>query len=63
MELSEEATREFANIWREEFKEAIAPEEARHHAAQLLELYALLARFPADGTNRSSESSMGPPQP
>ncbi len=44
MELGDQDIREFAEIWKQEFNEELAPDEARHHASQLLELYSLLAK-------------------
>ena len=50
MELRDEDIREFAEIWKEEFGETISVSEARHHASQLMELYALLTQAPDSGT-------------
>ncbi len=44
MNLHEDDFREFAQIWSEEFREALSIEEARYHASMLLELYSVLAR-------------------
>ena len=43
MELTEDDIREFRAIWSEEFKEDIAPAEARERASALLTLYVLVA--------------------
>ena len=44
MQLADEDIGEFTVLWKKEFKEALSPDEARHHASQLLELYALLSK-------------------
>jgi hypothetical protein len=44
MDLNERDIREFAAIWKEEFNEELTPDAARHHASELVELYALLAQ-------------------
>ena len=51
MRITEEDIRKFREIWREEFAEEIAAEEAREHIARLDTLYLLLARSstPGDG--------------
>ncbi len=46
MELTDEEIQEFAEIWKEEFREELTPEEVRHEARRFLELYLLLAGFP-----------------
>jgi hypothetical protein len=43
MQLTDEDIREFQELWQKEFQESLADDEARNHASQLLELYALLA--------------------
>jgi hypothetical protein len=40
--LEENDILEFARLWREEFKEELSPDAARHQATVLLELYALV---------------------
>jgi RNA binding exosome subunit len=47
--ITEEDIRKFREIWREEFAEEIAAEEAREHITRLDTLYLLLARQPAQG--------------
>ena len=49
MRITEEDIRKFREIWREEFAEEIAAEEAREHITRLDTLYLLLARQPAQG--------------
>jgi len=44
MQLGDDDIREFTDLWKQEFGETLTKDEARHHASQLLELYALLAR-------------------
>ena len=44
MDLDDHDIQEFIQLWKEEFKETISPAGARQCAAQLLELYDLLAR-------------------
>ena len=44
MKLTDEDIREFTEIWSREFGEVLAPDQARHEATQLLELYFLLAQ-------------------
>ena len=46
MELSDEDVREFAAIWKDEFKEELTPERARFEAERFMELYLILAGFP-----------------
>lgn len=46
MQLGDDEIEEFRDLWRQEFGESITPEAARHRAAQLLELYSLLAQAP-----------------
>jgi len=50
MQLTDEDVREFAMIWKEEFSEEISEAEARRHASQLIQLYALLVEpsFPEE---------------
>ena len=43
MQLTDDDLREFADLWQAEFSEILSTDEARHHAAQLLQLYAVLA--------------------
>ncbi len=47
MHITDEDIRKFREIWREEFAEEIAAEEAREHITRLDALYLLLARQPA----------------
>lgn len=42
MQLTENDILEFMEIWAAEFNEQITPEDAKAHAAELLDLYALL---------------------
>jgi len=44
MHLSDENIAEFTTLWEEEFKETLAPADARARATSFLELYATLAR-------------------
>jgi hypothetical protein len=44
MNLNDDDIREFCNAWREEFGEPLSPDEARHRASLLLDLYVTLAR-------------------
>ena len=53
MQLQEEDIREFVQLWKEEFDEALSMEQARQHASGLMELYALLAK-PLPQTQRES---------
>lgn len=57
MQLGEEDIREFAEIWHQEFGERLAPEEARHHASRLLEIYWILARPPGEAEREPHPSS------
>ena len=50
MQLGDEDIQEFCDIWQQEFGEALSPEKARVEAGRLLELYALLAGMPIEGT-------------
>jgi len=52
MILVEDDIREFARIWQAEFNEKLTVEDARSHASQLLELYALLAGVSLKTTGR-----------
>jgi len=42
MQLVDDDIREFIEIWATEFHELLTPEDARRHAAALMELYMLL---------------------
>ena len=44
MQLDDQDIREFIVLWKKEFDEDLSFDEARYHASQLLELYALLAK-------------------
>ena len=56
MDLEENDIAEFIQLWKEEFNETISPDEARHSASQLLELYVILtAPLPADQPSPSAE--------
>ncbi len=57
MRLEEHDIREFVQLWQEEFHEEIPLAEARYHASQLLELYALLTGLPATEEEQPSSSS------
>lgn len=46
MDLSDDEVREYARLWAQEFDEQLSDEDARHHAAHLLELYVVLASGP-----------------
>jgi hypothetical protein len=43
MDLDDHDIQEFIQLWKEEFKETLAPAVARQRASQVLELYAVLA--------------------
>jgi len=43
MQLTEDDLQEFIKIWRDEFHERIAPEDARQRATELLDLYVILS--------------------
>jgi len=61
MQLEDEDIREFIQIWEEEFHETLAPDAARHHASQLLELYALIAKLPALGKHENTSHEPSTP--
>jgi hypothetical protein len=42
MQLTEDDLQEFIKIWRDEFNEPIAPEDASQRATDLLDLYVIL---------------------
>ena len=63
MQWEENDIREFIQLWREEFREEIPIDEARHRATLLLELYALLAGLPVVPSKPSSGSPSGTHQP
>lgn len=44
MELTDDEIREFIELWTQEFGEELTPDEARHQASLLLQLYGCLAR-------------------
>lgn len=46
MQFEDADIEEFVALWKEEFGETISPEEARHRALQVMELYVLLATTP-----------------
>lgn len=58
MDLDERDIQEFMEMWKEEFKETLAPAEARHRASQLLELYFVLY-----GSDAKGSQPHGGPQP
>ena len=43
MDLDDHDIQEFIELWNKEFKETLAPAEARQRASEILELYAVLA--------------------
>ena len=56
MRLHDEDIREFSELWKQEVKETLSPEEARHRASQLLELYLRLAEpLPNESVERSDD--------
>ena len=55
MRITDEDIRKFREIWREEFAEEIAAEEAREHIARLDALYLLLYRHGAPKLASSEE--------
>jgi len=56
MHLGDDDIEEFAGLWHDEFGERLSTDEARHHAAQLLTLYALLAESPHTESRDDSDS-------
>ncbi len=62
MRITDEDIRKFQEIWREEFAEEIAAEEAREHIARLDSLYLLLARPLVCGEEPVSRSEDTPHQ-
>ena len=46
--LTDEDVEEFRQLWKEEFKEELTMDQARSEARQFMQLYLLLAGFPAD---------------
>jgi hypothetical protein len=42
MQFEDADIEKFVALWKEEFGETISPEEARHRASQVMELYLLL---------------------
>ncbi len=56
MTLGNDDLSEFAELWREEFKENLSLDEARHYATSLVELYTLLARPLPDARGSRSEN-------
>jgi hypothetical protein len=59
--ITDDDIRKFREIWREEFSEEIAAEEAREHIARLDTLYLLLARPPAQGEETAASKSEDTP--
>ena len=57
MRITEEDIRKFREIWREEFAEEIAAEEAREHITRLDTLYLLLARQAVQGEESAASRS------
>lgn len=56
MQLDDHDIREFTALWKEEFNETLTPDEARHYASQLLELYSLLAKpLPSEMSSHDAE--------
>jgi len=60
MQLEDEDIREFSKLWQEEFNETLSPDEARHHASLLLELYVVLAGFPATSSGQAHRGAHQP---
>ena len=58
MTLSDPDLQEYMQIWQEEFGESISPEAARHSAAMLMELFALLVEPLPEASPGTSESSL-----
>lgn len=63
MRITDDDIRKFREIWREEFAEEIAAEEAREHIARLDALYLLLARPPAQGEKPAASRLEDTPHP
>ncbi len=63
MQLKEADIQEFIQLWREELREELTLNEARHRAAQLLELYLLLAKVPSEHPEPSPGFPSGATQP
>lgn len=61
MRITDDDIRKFREIWREEFAEEIAAEEAHEHITRLDTLYLLLARPPAQGEEVAASKSEDTP--
>ena len=61
MRITDEDIRKFREIWREEFAEEIAADEAREHIARLDTLYLLLARPSVRGEEPAASRSEDTP--
>jgi hypothetical protein len=57
MDLDEADIREFADLWKHEFREDLTSDEARHHASLLIELYVAIAS-PLPSENLSVTNSI-----
>ena len=60
MQLSDEQLDDFTNRWEHAFNERISRDEARTRAAELLELFSLLARRPPDGPSEGEAGAASP---
>src|SRR5262245_32741445 len=59
MRLTDQDIQEFGDIWKRAFKEDLSRTDARHHASQLLELFALLAKaLPSESQSRQVNPSL-----
>lgn len=60
MQFEPEEISEFAKLWEAEFQEKLSPEQARHQASLLLELYTLL--YGPTPEEQSACGACSPPQ-
>lgn len=60
MQFEPEEISEFVKLWEVEFQEKLPPEQARHQASLLLELYALL--YGPSPEEQSASDGYSPPQ-
>jgi hypothetical protein len=61
MQFEDADIEEFVALWKEEFGETISPEEARHRAFQVMELYVLLATATPKAQSNPEDSAPEPP--
>jgi len=55
MQFDDQDICEFTALWNEEFNEILTPDEARHYALQLLELYTVLAKTLPSETSSAAQ--------